>query len=212
MPGKVSRNSPNTAANRVHTLSKYFEWKTATKLERIQRVAALYLEGHSLKKIGEVVGLKYNQLRNYINEAKEFWKQSAAASYGQHVANEIARIALVETEAWEAWHKSKRDDRTISETTGKFAGTSKTKSRTNGDPRFLAVVQKCTEQRMKLLGLGVQPDDPNASQPKQIVEVVIHTRNEKEEFERIMPYSQFRQHQQPHVIDGQVLPADDQES
>lgn len=203
---KVATNQSEKAAthNRSSALTRYREWKSFELLELAQRVASLYVQGLSIKQISQTTGEHYDKIKRCINQVRDIWKKVAASDYDRHVADELVRIFTVETEAWDAWQKSKRDDVSRSETTGKFPSKTRMKSRTNGDPRFLAVVQKCTEQRMKLLGLGTAPDDPNANKQSQIVEVVIHTRSEKEEFERIMPYSQFLQHQQPLIIDASI--------
>lgn len=214
MPKRKATEQSEKAAthNRNNALTRYREWKSFEMLELAQRVASLYLQGYSIKQISLTLDEHYDKIKRSIHQVKDIWKKTAAADYDQHVANELSRIFLVETEAWDAWQKSKRDDVSRSETTGKFYGKTRTRSRSNGDPRFLAVVQKCTEQRMKLLGLGTAPDDPNANRQSQIVEVVIHTRSEKEEFERIMPYSQFQQNQQKSVVEAFPVHQDEKQS
>jgi hypothetical protein len=204
---KVATDQSERAAshNRSNALTRYREWKTFETLELAQRVAALYVQGQSIKQIANATGHHYEKIKYCLVKVREIWTKAAADDYDRHVAEELARIFTVETEAWDAWQKSKRDNQSVTEVDSEHPMTTKTRSRSNGDPRFLTVVQKCTEQRMKLLGLGTAPDDPNANKQSQIVEVVIHTRSEKEEFERIMPYSQFRQNQQPITIEGSAI-------
>jgi hypothetical protein len=195
---KKATNQSERAAthNRNNALTRYREWKTFETLELAQRVAALYLQGKSIKQIAEKTGRQYDKIKYCLTKVREIWTKAAAGDYEQHIANELARIFTVETEAWGAWHQSKRDSQSVTEVDSEHPMTTKTRSRSNGDPRFLAIVQKCSDQRTKLLGLGISPDDQTANRPNQILEVVIHNHSEKGEFERIMDYSQFKLHQQ----------------
>jgi hypothetical protein len=201
-PGFITRNK-NTA------LARYNEWKSTEALAVAQQVASLYLQGWSIKRIAESLQLASSTVSKSIRKAKDIWLRATKDDYGAHVANELARIATVETEAWEAWQDSKKDQKSLSVTTGKFPSKTRSRHNSNGDPRFLAVIQKCTDQRMRLLGLGDPQDGSASNQNPQVVEVVIHTRAEKDEFDRIMPYSQFRQHQQPLTLEGEVVKTDE---
>jgi predicted transcriptional regulator len=189
-PRHINARNKASEANRLHTTYV---------------VSSLFLEGKTLTTIANELGISYPTVAKLIREAKQQWQIRAEKNYAEHIASELARLDKVEAEAWQAWHESKKSSRSVSETTGgEKPSKTKRKDSQTGDPRMLAVIQKCVEQRMKILGLDGDSSGKDGDQSRQILEVVISTRDEKESFEKIISLSDFRS-QKPKVLDGKVL-------
>jgi hypothetical protein len=67
---------------------------------------------------------------------------------------ELERIDVLEREYWQAWENSKGEQqRSTASKQGELSRAQIVKYESAGDPRFLAGVQWCVEQRCKMLGL-----------------------------------------------------------
>lgn len=106
------------------------------------------------------------------------WKQARLPDIDAKVTAELARLDLVIREAWEMWEKSKEDHHDKSQTqhgtpvvddNGTLVSIETVKAimndsekRGEGDPRYLDIVLKALQQRIKLLGLDKSTLDINA--------------------------------------------------
>ncbi|MBX3422230.1 MAG: hypothetical protein KF752_11805 [Pirellulaceae bacterium] len=167
------------------------ELANARRLHAVFVVANLYLEGKTKTEIADTLGIQIAAVNRCLNEARKAWLRRSTAKYQQHVATELARLDKVESEAWSAWRQSLRPSRSKSTTSGEHSSITKRQDSQSGDPRFLAVIQKCVEQRAKLLGLDSHSDE-DKEQPKQILEVVISTREEYQHLPKLMPYAKLK--------------------
>lgn len=110
------------------------------------------------------------------------WMQSGLMDLNEAKARELARIDRLEVEYWEAWLRSCEDAETITER-GKgardepkpvsFEKTIQRKGQA-GDPRFLAGIQWCIEQRCKILGLHAPQRSDITSGGKEMASVVVY--------------------------------------
>lgn len=160
-------------------------------------IARLYCSGlfqsQIPEKLQQETGATYllsrQQICYEIKKVKDAWSSSAIASMDERLNIELEKIDAREWEAWQAWKRSQEDKVQIkekadvvpvSEEDGEVSTVSRKVERTIdrvgqvGDPRFLAILQACSEQRCKLLGLykpvKVAPTDPEGDKPYEIEE------------------------------------------
>lgn len=138
--------------------------KRSTEFERWGRryqVADLYLQGYTLAEVGKRVGVVASTILRDLRAIREVWKERAAATYHEQLAEQLARIDKVEHEAWKAWEKSKADaiesvkELESDDEGDEYVSRKRVKVvKTTGDDRFLARVMQCVEARNKLLGIA----------------------------------------------------------
>lgn len=130
-----------------------------TALERDShrtQIAHLLVEGVSQQAIAEKLSLSEATVSRDIAFVRAEWLQSRQININEAVGQELMRLAKIEREAWEAWEHSKKAIE-MNETSGSGRHDVKVKKRTQGriaDPRYLAIIQDCINQRCKLLGLN----------------------------------------------------------
>lgn len=160
--------------------------KDAT-LERSVEAARMYLSGFTMRKIAERLDCSLTTVYRSLEVARGLWRERAALAIAEHKAHELARIDQVEFEAWKAWRRSQKDEVTEEEGTTPKGPMSRTRRKGQaGDGQFLSIIQKCVDQRLKLLGLDT-PESTTESMTG-LLEVVISTR---EEAAKVLPYAQF---------------------
>jgi hypothetical protein len=145
-------------------------------------VARLYLQRWTQAEIGAKLGLSRQQVGYDLGAVRLEWLESSVMDFNARKAEELARIDRLERECWDAWEASKKGKETTTseQTTGGRGERVKAairKVEQTGDPRFLAGVERCIDQRCKLLGLNapqkIAPTAPDgeAAPLIQIVEV-----------------------------------------
>lgn len=140
--------------------------KKAEVAERRARVAQMYLvEKRTMKQIAQELGVSEFTISEDMAALKAGWRAQAKFAVEEHIAVELMRIERNEQIAREAYLKSCKPKRVVnaSKRTG-MAGEVDVQSATQmereeGDPRWIALLAKFTDQRMRLLGLNGQPDE-----------------------------------------------------
>ena len=138
-------------------------------LARREEVAARYLRGEHQYTIARAVGVSQVQVSHDLKAMRDLWLASSLRDFDTLKSEQLAKIDAVELEAWAAWLRSQqpREVSLTEQTEGGEVvgadGTSQPKRPTrkasmrregqSGDPRFLAVIQKCIDQRCVILGL-----------------------------------------------------------
>jgi hypothetical protein len=122
-------------------------------------IARLYLQGLKQHEIGSRLGLSRQQIGYDLAAIREEWLQSSLMDFNTKKAEELAQIDCIRRESWAAWEASKEDRETsvteqIKEGEAERVKASIRKVEQTGDPRYLAGVQWCVEQRCKVLGLN----------------------------------------------------------
>ena len=141
-------------------------------------IADLYCQGWIQADIAEYINKKRDytltqQMISYdIKRIQAEWLKSSLIDLNTVKAQELGKIDRLEREYWSAWIESKKDaeifvergkgaDATEGDTTIETVHTRKGQV---GDPRFLDGVNRCREQRCKIIGLyaptKVAPTDP----------------------------------------------------
>ena len=136
--------------------------RSAAQLARDRRkIADLYLKGWIQADIADEIGMSQATVSNDIAALHRDWLALALVDFNEAKAQELAKIDRLEREYWAAWERSCEDAETITEKARASRGSDKPDSveKTKqakgqaGDPRFLAGVQWCIEQRCKILGI-----------------------------------------------------------
>ena len=143
--------------------------KRLEEAARQRRVAELYLQKKTQSEIAGLLGVDQSTVSRDIHAIEEGWAKDARTDLNAAKVRELARIDALEREYWLAWERSQRDgghettiveggrerSRTtgeVAEVTGKVKRTAKKHSR-DGNHYFLAGIQWCIEQRVRILGL-----------------------------------------------------------
>jgi hypothetical protein len=90
-----------------------------------------------------------------LGEIMERWRTTALNSVQAWKMEQLARLNVLEREAWDAWERSQKDRSSKSQSVGPDGArhTNVRLDQSDGDPRFLAVVFQCIEYRCRILGL-----------------------------------------------------------
>lgn len=132
-----------------------------TQLERdkhLLKVAELYLQQVPQFLIAEKCGCTKQQISYDIKSLHKQWVQDANSCFDERKAIELTRIDKLERTYWEAWERSVGQIVTKTRTVEGIAAAARQKAtdRTetlNGDPRYLAGVERCIQMRREILGL-----------------------------------------------------------
>lgn len=136
---------------------------------RRQQVAELYLQGSSQLEIANRLGISQGTASNDLRATKRHWRESAMRDFDELVAHEMAKLELLEREAWRGWNLSLEPaeaTRVVNDGSNKRA--EKTVRQQQGDPRYLEQLQRCIAARRALLGLDaptrIAPTSPDGDE------------------------------------------------
>ena len=128
-----------------------------TEFEReanLVEIKDAYLRGDTQMAIAERLGLSQGQISRDLAKVQKRWRESSLVDINEAKQRELERIDVLEREYWQAWENSKGEQqRSTASKTGDQSRAQIVKYESAGDPRFLAGVQWCVEQRCKILGL-----------------------------------------------------------
>ncbi len=145
-------------------------------LEHRAKITELHKEGWQNKDIAEELGLADYTVCRDLAAVRAVLYEQAIENLDEARKLELAKINLIEAEAWEQWERSKQPRTTKSATKGDTVNKQSFKEEERGgDPRYMEIILKCSDQRAKLLGLVVNKVDMMSNgkpmQPIQIVEI-----------------------------------------
>ena len=129
--------------------------RTAFEREaQLVEIKDAYLRGDTQMSIAQRFGLSQCQISRDLATIQRRWRESSIVDLNEAKRRELERIDVLEREYWQAWEASKGEQqRSTASKTGDVARAQVVKYESAGDPRFLAGVQWCVEQRCKILGL-----------------------------------------------------------
>lgn len=129
--------------------------RTPTQREYdLDKIAALYLQGRRQVDIAEELNVTQQQISYDIKELHKRWRESSLIDLNEAKQRELARIDELERVYWQAWEASRGEQqRSTATKTAATARAQITKIDSPGDPRFLAGVQWCIDQRCKIIGV-----------------------------------------------------------
>jgi transposase len=157
---------------------------------RQAKVIRLYLQGNRVHRIAKMMGISDRTVLRDIDRARQAWKERTGRTYEDKLPEKLAEIEHIKRAAWVGWRKSLKDDEEVTETTSPEGVTVRRRRRgQSGNAAYLNTLAKLVETECQLTGLL----DPKPSQEQTIpvVEVVVTTRQEKQEFETLTT-SQFK--------------------
>jgi transcriptional regulator with XRE-family HTH domain len=131
------------------------ETSTAVRMSNEAKVADMILKGYSQKDIAATLEINPNTLRWYVHKLTEEWRERGQAAIDVVKARELAKIDLIEKEAWAAWERSQEDteEETVEHTFTRSENVKTKRKGQVGDGKFLDVVFKCIEKRLRLFGI-----------------------------------------------------------
>lgn len=122
------------------------------------RIAELYLEGKYRWHMAEIMGLSVSQVDKDLKIVRERWEKAATRAIEHNKSRELAKLDKIERDYWDAWHRSigvHARNTVIIEHNGDEK-TSITTEKLVGDARYIQGVERCIEQRCKILGINAQ--------------------------------------------------------
>lgn len=168
---------------------------TVSRLERVENVAKLWLSGHSLRDIGEIVSKSYAQVRRDLEHARSIWSKSLKENLDFLLNRELARLDTLEAEAWRAWRDSRRDQTSTSymktkSPDGNTVQKGKKVSKTAGEAPFMGIILECIKTRLKYIEFARASEVGEGDDILvEAVEVVVKTR---EEAQKMLTFETFR--------------------
>lgn len=129
--------------------------------DRRVKVAQLYLQCTPLHEIATQLKVSIITVYNDMCAVREQWRTKMTDNIDVLKQNELGRVDHLECEAWRGWVRSCMPRVITKSKTGTRPGDqggpydedSTERQNQPGDPRFLAIVDKCVESRRKMLGL-----------------------------------------------------------
>jgi len=176
------------AKRRPHRLDQALDKRD----ERIPKICEMYLKGRTFGEIGAALDVSRECISRTVRYMRRVWILKADREIDRLFAEQLQRIDLVESEAWESWEKSKAARRSASvkkNSAGKIEEKRLTKEQSDGDPKFLAVILDCIHRRSRLLSLEKRNERGEATQGVDIVEIVVDT---PEQAAELMNYESYR--------------------
>ena len=175
-------DKPNTAeTNRL---------KLAMSEARQSRVVRLYFQGMRVHPIAKRLKISDRTVLRDIDRARHTWRESASQTYDDLLPEKLAEIDELKRAAWTGWRRSLEDEEEITEQTGADGITVRRRRRgQSGNPAYIRSLTKLVETECQLRGM-LDPK-PGNELVIPVVEVVVTSREEKEEFETITT-QQFR--------------------
>lgn len=159
-----------------------------TILHRRRKVAALYLRNYTQQEIARELDCTQALISLDLKEIRKQWIASGVMDFNERRSQELAKIDHLEQTYWEAWDRScqpKEGTSKKKQTTGGSAGgddddgskdrfevSTKVEPR-DGNPEFLRGVERCIEQRCKLLQLITQQVEMRGMAALVITEEVV---------------------------------------
>jgi hypothetical protein len=154
------------------------------------QVANLYLEGKSLRQIGEVFGVSHVTIKRDVDAMYEEWRNDRKDTFDEAVIRMLRAIDKLESESWDAWVRSCKDAEKVIEETGSSDKGPYSKSRTEvapqaGDPRFLQVILQAMQRRCAIIGID-SPKKIEDVTPTRTIEVLVKNPGEVHSVEEFL--------------------------
>lgn len=143
------------------------------------KISKLYLQGKTQREIAQVIGVSRVQISYDLKQIFTEWKAERISTFEERLLLELSKIDFLESEAWEAWEKSKVDTGRISEIKneqGKIFSHTYTVEGVIPNKLYLDIIFKCIETRLKILAVLPKKEVPKNDIPpdgeKEIIAVI----------------------------------------
>jgi hypothetical protein len=127
------------------------------RVELIRR----YLQGETQQAIADSLGVSQGQIAYDLKIIRGRWLESMLRDFDELKSEQLAKIDLMESEAWSAWEKSKLPKITKSRKSASTPGGSiqehvdKTEER-EGNKVFLDIIDRCVLRRCAIIGIDAE--------------------------------------------------------
>ena len=112
--------------------------RTALEIQRDRaEISSLYIRGWLQKDIADKMGMMQQMVSYDITAVQKRWREDTTRDLDADKAEQLARIDVVEREAWKAWERS-CEEREVSETS---------QSEVHGDTRTRKSIRKQQRER-----------------------------------------------------------------
>lgn len=134
-----------------------------------EEIARLYLMRWTQSAIAKELSLSEATISRDLKQIQKRWQDAQVAHLDSRIQEELERNDTLEREYWEAWRRSQQLVTTVTtqreeNPNGNVAKAGKKVVGRDGNPAFLAGVERCMDRRIELLGLRpplkVAPTDP----------------------------------------------------
>lgn len=164
------RQMPSTAGARKRS--------PLEKERDLARIQELHLKGLDSGEIAERLDMNRRWVIYDLQELQRRYAKATEDKLERHLNRQLAKIDLLEREAWAAWERS-RSDREV--TTKKqrrkddsmMNEASQRVEQRNGDARYIAVIQWCIAERNRILGLYA-PEEARISGRIEAVREIVY--------------------------------------
>lgn len=122
-------------------------------------ITELYLQGKSQNHIAKVIGISQPQVAQDIEKIRKRWATENIDRNEEIKLEQLKKIDLIEAEAWDCWHKSKRTrvskvkrggiKNNLPTGSGQFETMEEEEL---GDTRYLSEIRWCITERLKIIG------------------------------------------------------------
>lgn len=149
--------------------------------QRQAETITLYLGGAKIDEIAEKQNVSERTVMRDINRARKKWKEHTARNYDELLPEKLIQLEEIRAAAWAGWHQSREDVEEV--TVSEKNGITKKARGQSGNPAFLAQLAKVLQLECQLRGI-LENENESTTIPT-IVEVVINTKSEHEEFKTL---------------------------
>jgi predicted transcriptional regulator len=128
-----------------------------TKAHLKREIANCYLQGWLQSRIAAHLEVTQPTVSRYLRQIHDDWLCAAQIDFDAAKAEQLARLDHLERTYWDAWERSKEQRESsiqeqIQGETSRLRAQIR-KDQDVGDARFLQGVERCIDQRCKILGL-----------------------------------------------------------
>lgn len=158
-PTPHKKEIPKDSTESEKPVSKHCPKRSpAERLHDLEIIAELTLQGVKQTVIAVQLNLSQQAISRDLREIKTRWISSANMSFDAHIAQELAKLELLEREYWAGWKRSQQPRKNtlaaVRELKGGSVGEKEAKEETrDGNARFLEGVLFVMERRARLVGL-----------------------------------------------------------
>lgn len=156
---KIADRKMRAGEGRIHS--------AALREQNRIRIAQQRFKGVPFREIASELGVSVGYVYSEYKHVEEQWRAESRKSLDELKSRELAKIDLIEQEAWKAWERSceqalkMREDYAFnSEGTRQRKKAQALREDQAGNPKFLDVIAKCIDRRCKLLGLDAEIVQP----------------------------------------------------
>lgn len=149
--------------------------KTRSAAERLAvraEIARRYRAGETQTAIGAALGLTQQAVSYYVKGLLSEWRTQMGADLDAKLQQELAKLDWLEQEAAAEYERSKKPlkkrqvvneevaiqngDMELTTTPGKAIKTTETVEERLGDTRYLDIIDRCIDRRLRIFGLYAQ--------------------------------------------------------